>query len=367
VFERSLAVNRNLQRWIPAAVVPAVIVVAAVAVPAAASASPSLPEKTAQQVLELVATSSDAVYSGTVEQKSALGLPDVSALGSGSGDTGSVADALELVTGSHTAQVFVGGPTEQRVQLLEGFDERNVIRNGDSVWLYESNAKKATHVTVTAPSDLPAAPAITPADAAKRLLATVEPSTTIDVIDTARVAGRDAYQLRLTPDDPGTLVGSVVLSVDAESGLPLGASITAKGQKQPAFSVAFSDISFGAPDDALFDFTPPKGATVTEKSIDAKADDAQSGDANRAPDAAAHAGPEPTLIGDGWDAVVVVPADAARTAKSGEAGAMLDRLTTKVDGGRALSTSLVSVFIADDGRVLVGAVSTDLLQAAAAQ
>jgi outer membrane lipoprotein-sorting protein len=355
-------VNRNIQRWIPAAVVPAVIVVAVVAVPAGASASPTLPEKTAQQVLELVASSSDAVYSGTVEQKSALGLPDVSALGSGSGDTGSVADALELVTGSHTAQVFVGGPTEQRVQLLEGFDERNVIRNGDSVWLYESNAKKATHVTVTAPEDLPAAPAITPADAAKRLLAAVEPSTTIDVIDTARVAGRDAYQLRLTPDDPGTLVGSVVLSVDAESGLPLGASITAKGQKQPAFSVAFSDISFGAPDDALFDFAPPKDATVTEKSIDAKA-----GDANRAPDAAAHAGPKPTLIGDGWDAVVVVPADATRTAKSGKAGAMLDRLTTKVDGGRALSTSLVSVFIADDGRVLVGAVSTDLLQAAAAQ
>ncbi|MCU1542462.1 MAG: hypothetical protein JWM50_327 [Microbacteriaceae bacterium] len=353
--------NRTIQRWIPAAVVPAVIVIAAVAVPAGASASPALPEMTAHQLLELVASSDDAVYSGTVEQNSALGLPDVSAFGSAARDSGSAAGALELLTGSHTAKVSVGGPTTQRVQLLEGFAERNVIRNGDSVWLYDSNAKTATHITATAPADLPEAPDVTPADAAERLLAAVEPSTTIDVIDTARVAGRDAYQLRLTPDDPGTLVGAVVLSVDAKTGLPLGASISAKGQKQAAFSVAFSDISFAAPEASLFDFTPPSDATVTEKSIDA------SKTTVRAPDVAAPTGPDPTLIGDGWDAIVVVPAGAATATKADGTAAVLDRLTTKIHGGRALSTSLVSVFIADDGRVLVGAVSTELLQAAAAQ
>ncbi len=38
-----------------------------------------------------------------------------------------------------------------------------------------------------------------------------------------------------------------------------------------------------------------------------------------------------------------------------------------VDGGRALSSTLVSVLITDDGRVFAGAVPVERLQAAAAQ
>ena len=147
-------------------------------------------------------------------------------------------------------------------------------------------------------------------------------------------------------------------------------SATAKGAKQPAFSVAFTDITFGAPDAALFDFIPPSDAKVIEKSFDAKSFDAKSFEGHdaktHAPDAAADAEPKPTLIGDGWDAIVVVPAS-PDSAAADDSTAMINRLTTKVDGGRALSTSLVTVFFADDGRVLVGAVGTDLLQAAAAQ
>ncbi|WP_159603921.1 hypothetical protein [Agromyces humi] len=45
---------------------------------------------------------------------------------------------------------------------------------------------------------------------------------------------------------------------------------------------------------------------------------------------------------------------------------MLDTLTQPVEGGRILSTSLVSVFFADDGRVLVGAVTPERLIDAAA-
>lgn len=40
---------------------------------------------------------------------------------------------------------------------------------------------------------------------------------------------------------------------------------------------------------------------------------------------------------------------------------MLDSVTTVVEGGRVLQTSLVSVIIADDGRILVGAVPTQRL------
>ena len=92
------------------------------------------------------------------------------------------------------------------------------------------------------------------------------------------------------------------------------------------------------------------------------------------------------MIGEGWSAVVVLPAgetqptygeaadgsgegsDGDGDAGSGldEASAMLDSLTQPVDGGRLLTTSLVSVFFADDGRVFVGAVTPERLLDAAA-
>lgn len=341
--------KKNIQRWIPAAVVPVVIATAAIALPAVANASPSLPQKSPQQLLELVAASAGTPFSGTVEQTSALGLPDVSSLAPTSGGD-SASSTLELITGSHEAHVFVGGETTQRVQVLDGFAERDAIRNGDSVWLYDSDAKEATHVTAAA-ADLPGAPTITPGEAAEKLLAAVDDSTEIDVVDTARVAGRSAYELRLTPDDADTLVGSVVLSVDAETGVPLGVTVTAKGQSDPAFSVQFSKISFDAPDASLFDFAPPSDVTVEEQTVGA----------DKAPDAAATATPEPTVVGDGWDAVVVFPAGTPLD------DPLIDQLTTKVDGGRVLGTSLVSVYLADDGRVLVGAVTPEALRAVAAQ
>ena len=48
-------------------------------------------------------------------------------------------------------------------------------------------------------------------------------------------------------------------------------------------------------------------------------------------------------------------------------GRALDQVLVPVSGGRALETSLVSILITSDGRVLVGAVSIDQLQAAAAK
>jgi outer membrane lipoprotein-sorting protein len=363
-------VNKNAKRWIPAAVVPVVIATAAVAIPVAADASPALPQKTAGQVLELIATSAGTAYSGTIEQTSDLGLPDLSALGQtgGTGEGDAASSALELVTGSHTARVFVGGADTQRLQVLDSMAERNVVRNGDSVWFYDSSTKEAVHATSEVTAALPSAPAISPVEAAEKLLSAVEPSTTVEVVETARVAGRSAYQLRLTPTDEGTLVGTVILSVDAETGLPLEAGITAKGQDAPAFSIGFSSIDFAAPDAALFDFTPPEGTTVTEKSV-TDADLAQLKARGEAEKTEAPAAPEPTVIGDGWDAVVELPAgtyapDAAQTSGSPD---LLAQLTEKVDGGRAISTSLVSVLITDDGRVLAGAVGIAQLQAAAAQ
>lgn len=76
------------------------------------------------------------------------------------------------------------------------------------------------------------------------------------------------------------------------------------------------------------------------------------------------------VIGTGWLSVAVLPAAGLTGAAGGEAGALL-RAATPVHGswgsGRLLRTSLLSVLITSDGKVLIGAVTPSVLYADAAQ
>lgn len=362
--------------WLPAVVVPVVIGVGVLAVPLTAGAAVDLPDKTPAEVLELAQSSEVTAFSGTIEQSSDLGLPDLSSLGSVGGGGGGadgaasgtdISSALELLTGSHTARVFVDG-TDARLQVLDSLAERDVVATPDGVWIYDSEEASATHVA--APTETAdgngaakkapdAADIPTPSAVASELLAKLDPSTEVTVGTDASVAGRTVYELILTPRDSDTLVGSVSIDVDSSTGLPLGVAVTATGSEKPAFSLAFSQISFDAPDAALFDFTPPAGTTVTEQALPAS-EHAEHGDV-AAPE---RDGAQPTVIGSGWSSIVEIAASEvpAELASS----PLLDTATEAVDGGRVISTTLLTVLFTDDGRVLAGAVSPAALEDAAA-
>lgn len=355
--------SKLLNRWLPAAIIPLAVAGAAIAIPAtAAGAAPELPAKTAEELLVSIAENTAGAYSGTVQQTSNLGLPELPGTGLGSGD--GPADALELLTADHELRVFVGGADRLRLQILDTLAERNVVVNGDEVWLYDSRENAATRLVLPADAPAGSAPATgwTPEQAASSLLAAVQPSTEVTVDGTALIAGRPAYLLTLTPDGgEDTLVARASLAVDAETGLPLSVEVNAVGQDEPAFSVAYTSIDFTAPDAGLFDFQPPAGATVQEQQLPT--------------DLPGHAAdsveqPKPTVSGDGWDAVVALAVGDQLAAVQGgdpQAAQLLEQLSTPVAGGRAIETSLVSVLLTDDGRVLAGAVPVDRLVAAAAE
>ncbi|GEP25613.1 DUF2092 domain-containing protein [Cryobacterium levicorallinum] len=376
-------VSRNSLRWLPAFVVPAVVVAAVIAVPLQAGATVDLPDKTPEQVLLLVNDSTVSAFSGTVEQSAELGLPslDLSA-GMSESMTGAlpegndsviplgVTTALELLSGSHEFRVYVGGESQSRVQIKDRMAERDVVHNGGDIWLYDSNTNAATHLSLDLEATAQAKSAqlqsqlptdlATPAQLAERFLGELDPSTTVSVGTDARVAGRSVYELVLTPKTTETLVASVSIAVDSETGLPLQVTVLAQGQSSPAFQVGFTAIDFAAPNADLFAFTPPATATVTEQAMPAPTEGAtgdQPGDHSSA------AGQVPVMTGTGWSTIVEVPAAAVPAELS--ANPLLDQLTTAVDGGRAVTTSLVTVFLSNDGRVFAGAVPLAALQAAA--
>lgn len=363
--------RKSWRQWTPAVVAAGAVGAAALVAPFSANAAVDLPDKTAAEVLALVQEKDVDAFSGTVEQSSNLGLPDLSALGAAAGaNAGGAATggtnndddgepspasaALELITGSHTAQVFVNGPDQARLQVLDPLEERNVVHNGDDLWYYNSDENAAIHATLEDHEKPDGAPSA-PNDVAAHFLEKIDPSTEVTVGSDRMVAGRAVYDLVLTPRSSETLVASVSIAVDGETGLPLGVTVTAAGSSNPAFSSAFTEISYEEPSADLFAFTPPEGATVTEVDPDEHKGEHQ----REHTDKEAAAAEKPTVVGEGWDAVVVVPAGQQ------EIPPELMQLSTPVDGGQLLSTALVNVLITDDGRILAGSVTVERLQAVA--
>jgi outer membrane lipoprotein-sorting protein len=414
---RDTGASRRLSRWIPAIAAPIAIGVGVVLVPMQANAAVDLPDLTPAELLEFAAASEVDALSGTVEQTSELGLPDLSGLtgtmgggaggsGGGSGSFGSgdgdgdgetsddaasatdLDDLISLATGTHTARVYLDG-SNARLQVLDRLAERDVYVSDDDAWIYDSREKAATHVTVDqaaldalkteaeardeeARARLEAelgAPLPTPEEVLDQALAKLDETTEVSVGTDARVAGREVYELVLVPRDADTLVGEISVAIDGDTGVALAASVTARGADGAAFSVAFTDVSFEAPDASVFAFTPPEGTEVTEHAVPVPtvAELEQWKAEAEAGEESGERMPQPIVHGEGWSTVVELPAGAVGAAGlDGEASAMLDTLTERVDGGRILSTSLLTVLITDDGRVLAGAVTADRLLDAAA-
>lgn len=368
--------TRARRRWLPALLISLAMGMAVLFGAVQAGASGSLPPKTADEILAMIARTQVRELSGTLEQTAELGLPEVPTAGPGVAP--GTASALEFLKGSHTARVYIDGPSKARVQILDRMAERDLVLNGEDAWFYDSSDNSATHVSIPRPpvgapteSRVPESPRPTfptPEALASRFLTAIDASTEVSVGNSSSVAGRSAYKLLLKPRTAGTLVDAVAIDVDAETGLPLGIELRAKGQAGPAYSLEYTQLDLTAPDASLFEFVPPQGASVSEKTIPAAPVPSMTLPAPSGPTAQ----PQPTqphhgatVTGAGWDAVISLPAGTAPAGLT--ASPQLTQALQAVPGGRALTTSVISVLILDDGRVYAGMVPLERLQAVAQQ
>jgi len=349
----SALTTRPYLRWLAPAAVAAAILGGGAAIGAvAAGADPTLPPRSAAQLLVDVQTARLDGLSGTVVLRSELGLPELPSVaprGTGLGT---------LLSGTHTLRVWYSGPDRARVALLSTLGETDLIRNGRDVWLWSSQENSASHRTLPSADTPPpplTVPGMTPDQVARAALAAIDPSTRVTTDGSAHVAGRDAYELVLTPRDGASLVGSVRVAIDATEHVPLRVLVYARGSSAPAIEVAFTDISFARPDADQFVFNPPPGAKVEEE-------------ADRVIDPLPGAmstldGVRSATVGSGWTRVLVLGTSSG--ALPAELKAVLDKLPARA-GGRVLNGSLFSVLVTDDGRVLIGAVSPARLAEVAA-
>lgn len=410
-------------RWAVPGVVAVAVVGAFLAPPLLASADEAdLPDLTPEQLLTTVAEATPVPMSGTVVYTARLGLPELP-IAEISG-----ADPIALLGGSSTLRVWTDGTERSRVALLGATSEYSAVQDGPEAWTYSSSDDEVVHYALSAADrarfdalaadaragtlpELSGAALPTPAAAATAALARAEEFSTVTLGTETTVAGRDAYQLIVTPKSGETLVEKIVVAVDAETSTPLRVQAwSTQDAKAPALEIGFTDISFRAPEDSVLAFSAPVGASVKDvivplpapEEIEAAKAEAAAGAV--APDKALPEGV--TVTGTGWETVTelsglnvaglisgdaaalptvpgaerIIGSDSAQdlieefvpsdgtgspAMMSLDTSALYDQLTTAVPEGRLLSSTLLSVLVTTDGRILAGAVPADTLRALA--
>lgn len=402
-------------RWVIPAGIVAVVGIVVGATAAASAAVPSLPPKTAAQLLAQVAAATRTPagpLTATVQQTTNLGLPQLPA----EAQTGV---SSSLLSGTQSVDIWYADPQHLRIAVPVQAGESDLRRDGTTLWLWNSTNQTATEVVLpagigrhassegSAPPQVPA----TPRAAAGQILTAIGRSTVVSVQSNVYVANRPAYQLSLVPKSSRSLVGRVLLAIDASRGIPLRLEVYGRGSVGLAYSIGYTSLTFGTPSAANFSFTPPPGATVRKETGPANPGPllrglglpagAQSGTAS------ASGTGKPKVIGSGWLSVVGTPANpevsaavhqlvtdhsagtnsngggffgSSSSAASGQSGkiavpvgpllAPLQSLllaTKPVSGswgsGRLLQTTLLSVLVTSSGQILAGAVSPAVLYA----
>lgn len=400
-------------RWAVPVVAAVAVGLAFVAPPLFASADDAgLPTISPEDLAARVASAEPSPLSGTVVYTARLGLPELPF-----GDVGG-ANPVALLSGSSTMRVWSDGEQRSRVALLGPTSEYSVVQDGPQAWTYSSTDDAVVHYTLDAADaarygelaaqaeagelpvqdDLP-----TPAEAGREAVGLAEQSSTVTLDAQTEVAGHAAYQLVVTPTSDTTLVGRIVVAVDAKTSTPLRVQVWSKADTEtPALEIGFTDVSFATPADSVLAFSAPAGASTRDVVVPLPDEPAA------ASEAADKELPEGvTVTGTGWDTVVQasgLDVAALLAGQPGAAGALpgvdktfgsqgaeqlyqefvpeegsgspmgsldtsalYDTLTTAVPEGRLLQSALLSVLVTDDGRVLVGAVPGATLQALAAQ
>ena len=340
--------------------------------PAGADDDPVLPAIEPEALVASALAAEPQAFSGEAEVSNELGLPAL--------------PGMEDVD-FESARVFHDGQEGARVQLEKPTSEVTFVKNPDEAWAYDSQERTAEHLTwddadAAAARQHAEAQLADPAQAAAEIIEQLRPTSEITVDGTARVAGRAAYELVLTPKPTEkTLLREITVAIDEQTRMPLAFDVYANGRSEPVLSLGFVELDLGAQDPALFDFTPPQGTKVETTDVG---------------DAAAHRAGKPgsadhmaeqgmTTVGDGWDTVVIaelpadmpkMPAGMSDGAASGDLpGAFaggeqdltgaLEQIGQPVSGdfgtGTHVQITVGGAIVTDDGRVAAGAVPQQVL------
>ena len=244
-------------RWLIVLTTAVVLVGAPIAVGARRAADSTV---TAPDLAAQIQASRALGWSGSVQTTGSLQIPE----------SDSFATLGELLGETTNLRVWWRNAEEWRVDRLRTTGETDLFRNRGGLirWVFEqelATISPVSRIRLPDPSDL------LPPTLARSMLDGSRPGE-LTRLAAKRWAGRDAWGLRLTPDDPATTVDHVDMWADAESGLPLRVEIYGRDEDRPVLSTTTLDLALGTPDTAITVFRPAQTVDIDyEPSVDVAA------------------------------------------------------------------------------------------------
>ena len=154
--------------------------------------------------------------------------------------------AQSPLTSSGSGRIWVSDAGARVESQGSGGDQVVVVNKAArTAWVYDNaqNTVKKVVVTGEAPAETtspaPSASMMTP-ETITLYLQQVARLATVEVAGQTKVAGRDAYQLRMTPVAKDTALGYVQAAVDGKTMLPLQLEVYAKGGTTPVLKFGFT-------------------------------------------------------------------------------------------------------------------------------
>jgi outer membrane lipoprotein-sorting protein len=190
-------------------------------------------------------------------------------LASGSGQAGGLTSS-PLVKGA-SGRLWIAKDGHVRLELQAEKGDTEILYDGKTITMYDAASNTLYRYTIPADSQTGTQPDTSTQQHEAPSLAKIEEAIThidehakLSEATPANVAGQPAYTVRISPKEPGSLIGGAELSFDSVHGVPLRTAIYSTTSSSPVIELAATEISYGPVDSSVFSFTPPSDAKVED-------------------------------------------------------------------------------------------------------
>ena len=167
------------------------------------------------------------------------------------------ASPLQGATGS----VWVGGG-HVRVEIRSQLGTTELAFDGHQLMLYDRKHHVAYELPVSHKAETHKAPAVPTIAAINQELAKVGREAILSGAIPSNIAGRKAYDVRMSPRRNGGLFGAFELAWDAAHRVPLRFAVYPRGSSTPAIAVTVTHIQYGPVASAQLTLVPATGTRI---------------------------------------------------------------------------------------------------------
>jgi outer membrane lipoprotein-sorting protein len=187
-------------------------------------------------------------------------------LASGGGQAGDLASS-PLVKGA-SGRLWIAKDGRVRIELQAEKGDTEIFYDGKTVTIYDGASSTLYRYTIPAGKEPDTAthqhevPTVAKIEEA---IAHLKEHANLSEATPSNVAGQPAYTVRVSPKEPGSLIGGAELSFDSVHGVPLRAAIySSTNSSSPVIELAATEVSYGPVESSVFAFTPPAGTKIQE-------------------------------------------------------------------------------------------------------